>query len=52
MKTPEKETFFKPPRAIFDILHKAEAKGIKIPLIIDKWWEKETIKQEEVRNKP
>ncbi len=47
--TPFQKTFFKPPRAIFDILHKAEVKGIKIPSIIDKWWEKETLKQEEIR---
>lgn len=53
MSKPElfKETHFKPPKMIYRLLHQAEAKGIKIPHCIDKWWERETIEEEKLRLK-
>jgi hypothetical protein len=47
----EKETHFKPPKMIYRILHKAEAQGIKIPFCIDRWWQKETMEEEKLRQK-
>lgn len=31
-----------PPKEIYDVLHKAEAKGIELPESVDKWWALET----------
>jgi len=36
------KTNTRPPKEIYDVLHAAEAKGIILPDIIDKWWFVET----------
>lgn len=32
-----------PPKAIYAVLQEAEAKGVVLPMSIDKWWERETL---------
>jgi hypothetical protein len=32
-----------PPKEIYDVLHEAEGKGIELPQSIEKWWKKETL---------
>ena len=46
MKSVE-QTNTRPPRAILDVLHEAEAKGIMLPDDIDRWWYLETNGTEE-----
>lgn len=36
-----------PPIEILGLLHKCEEMGIDLPREIDKWWERETIAQQE-----
>lgn len=36
------KTNTRPPKEIYDVLHDAEAKGIILPDIVDKWWFLET----------
>ena len=40
------ETHTKPPRAIFDLLHEAEAANIPLPMAVQKWWKAETRKDQ------
>ena len=32
-----------PPEEIYEVLSMAEEKGIKLPTVVDEWWIKETI---------
>jgi hypothetical protein len=37
---------FLPPRAILDVLHAAEAAGVKLPKSVDDWWTEQTCKDQ------
>jgi len=36
-----------PPKEIYDVLHEAESKGVKLPESVESWWIKETAINEE-----
>jgi hypothetical protein len=35
-----------PPRAIYDVLHMCELKGLEIPKCVDDWWDEEAEQNE------